>query len=174
MMLIKNLGRHSLPPLRRISSRDSIIILERFLPSWQGLQREDDILSYTSRYWGFRWNKRYKVHSLLPHRHSWGSGRWMCTWTANSRQIPSAIQRYIHTIVQRSDSNSSKNWVMGVSVARVPPPAYFRAPSRCRRWRRRNNLLDEERISRERWVSDRVNNTSAGGRTRVIVMSSSD
>jgi hypothetical protein len=156
MMPIKNLGRHSLPPLVRISSRDLITRLERFLPSWQGLPREKDTSAYTSRHRKFIWNKRYKVHSLPPHRRSWGSGRWMCTWTANSRQIPPAIQRYILTSVQWSDSNSPKNWVMGVSVARVLLPAYSRASSgRCGRgWR--NSLLGEEQNRWERWASGRV------------------
>jgi hypothetical protein len=40
MKLIKNLGRHNLHPLKRISSRDSITTLERFLPSWKRLRRE--------------------------------------------------------------------------------------------------------------------------------------
>jgi hypothetical protein len=61
--------------------------------------REKNIFGYTSRYQQSIWNKRYKVRSLLPHRYSWGSGRWMCTWTTNSRQIPPAIQRYIPTNV---------------------------------------------------------------------------
>jgi hypothetical protein len=38
MMLIKNLGRHSLPLLNRISSRDSTTRLERCLPTCQGWQ----------------------------------------------------------------------------------------------------------------------------------------
>jgi hypothetical protein len=70
-----------------------------------------------------------KVRSLLPHRRSWGSGRWMCTWIANSRQIPPATQRYIHTSVQWSDSRSSEDGVMGVSLAWVLLPIYFRASS---------------------------------------------
>jgi hypothetical protein len=102
LMLIKNLGRHSLPPLGRILSRDSTTRLERSLPSWQGLQGEKDTSSYTSRYREFRWNKRYKVHSSLPQRCSWGSGWWMCIWIANSRQIPPAMPRYIPTSVQRT------------------------------------------------------------------------
>jgi hypothetical protein len=40
IMLIKNLGRHSLPPLKRISSWDSTTRLEWSLQSWQGLQKE--------------------------------------------------------------------------------------------------------------------------------------
>jgi hypothetical protein len=38
MTLIKNLGRHSLPPLKGISSWDSTTRLEQSLPTWQGLQ----------------------------------------------------------------------------------------------------------------------------------------
>jgi hypothetical protein len=119
--------------------------------------------AYTSRYREFRWNKRYKVHSSLPHCRSWGSGRWMCTWTANSRQIPPVMQRYIPTSVQWSDSNTSKNWVIGGSVAQVLLPTYFRAYSQCRRRRRRNNLLRKERIRRERWASGRWAKTSWRG-----------
>jgi hypothetical protein len=166
MMLIKNLGRHSLHPLRRILSWGSITRLEWFLPSWQGLQREEDFFSYTSQYRGFRWNKRYKVHSLLPHHRSWGSGQWMCTWTANSRQILLAVQIYIPISVQRSNSKSSKDWVMGVSVARVLPPVYFRASSRRHQRRRKNSLLGEERNRWERWASGRVTKTSWGKNKR--------
>jgi hypothetical protein len=125
--------------------------------------KEKDIFAYTSRYREFRWNKRYKVHSSLPHRRSWGSGRWMCTWTAISRKILPVIQRYIPTSVQRSDSNTSKNWVMGVNVAQVLLPAYFRASSRSHRWRRRNNLLGEEQNKWERWASGKVAKTSWRG-----------
>jgi hypothetical protein len=97
----------------------------------------------------------------------------MCTWTANSRQIPPTIQRYIPINVQRSDSNSSEDWVMGVGVARFPPPAYLQAsPQRCgRRWR--NILLGEERNSWERWVGTEWLKSS-WGRTRAVVMPSSD
>jgi hypothetical protein len=55
MMLIKNLGRHSLPPLRRISSRDSKVQDEvgrcsriEMLPielSWSGFPRNIGFLS---------------------------------------------------------------------------------------------------------------------------------
>jgi hypothetical protein len=94
---------------------------------------------------GIQMEQRYKVRSLLPHRRSWGSGRWRCTWTANSKQIPPMIQRYIPTNVQRNDSNSSVGWVMHVSLAWVLLPVYFRASSRRRGRRRRNYLLGEER-----------------------------
>jgi hypothetical protein len=46
---------------------------------------------------------------LLPHRCSWGSGRWMCTCTTNSRHNPPTIQRYIPNNVQRNDSSSSED-----------------------------------------------------------------
>jgi hypothetical protein len=84
----------------------------------------------------------------------------MCTWTANSRQISPVIQRYIHTSVQRSDSNSSENWVMGVSVARVLLSAYFPASSRHRGRRQRNSLLGAEQNWWEGWFSGRVAKTS--------------
>jgi hypothetical protein len=150
MTLIKNLGRHSLPSLRRISSWDLTTRLGRSLASRQRLQREKGTSTYTTWYREFRWNKRYKVHSFLPHRRSWGSGRWMCTWIANSIQIPPAIQKYIPTNIQRNDLNSSKNYVIGVGVARVLIPAYFRASSRWRQRRRRNSLLGEEGNRQER------------------------
>jgi hypothetical protein len=54
--------------------------------------------------------------SLLPHRSSWGSGRWMCTCTANSRHNPPTIQNYIPNNVQRNDSSSSEDGVMGGSL----------------------------------------------------------
>jgi hypothetical protein len=110
------------------------------------------------------------VRSLLLHRRSWGSGRWRCTWTANSRQIPPMIQRYIPTNVQRSVSNSSEDWVMGVSLAWVLLPIYFRASSRRRGWRRRaacsvRNGTD----GRDGLVA--VWPRLAGGRTREVVIS---
>jgi hypothetical protein len=114
-----------------------------------------------------------KVRSLLPHRRSWGSGRWRCTWTANSRQIPPMIQRYIPINVQRSDSSSPEDWVMGVSLAWVLLPVHFRASSRRRGWKQRNYLLGEER-------TDGRNDLVAGWpksnweRTRVVGMPSSD
>jgi hypothetical protein len=49
---------------------------------------------------------------------------------------------------------------MGVRVARVLLPAYFRASSRRRGRRRRNNLLGEEQNRWERWASGRVAKTS--------------
>jgi hypothetical protein len=52
------------------------------------------------------------VLSSLPQRSSWGSEWWMCTWKTKSRQIPSAMQRYIPTSVNRRDSNISKNGAM--------------------------------------------------------------
>jgi hypothetical protein len=159
-MLAKNLGRHSLPPLRRISSRESINKI-RMIPSIMARVRKGERhLRLHLPISGIQMEQKYKVHSLLPHRRLWGSGRWMCTWTASSRQIPPAIQRYIHTSVQRSDSNSSKNWVMGVSVARVLLPAYFHASSWRRGRRRRNSLLGEEWNNRERWASGRMTKTS--------------
>jgi hypothetical protein len=109
---------------------------------------------------GIQMEQKYKVHSLLPHRRSWGSGRSMCTWTANSIQIPPAIQRYIPINVQRNDSNSSEDWVMGVAVAQVPLPAFFRVSSRRRGRRRRNILLGKEQSRWERWASGRVTKTS--------------
>jgi hypothetical protein len=81
----------------------------------------------------------------------------MCIWTANSRQIPPAIQRYIPTSVQRSDLNTSQNWSIGVRVVRAP--AYFRASSWRRQRRRRNGLLGEEWNRWERWASGRVAKT---------------
>jgi hypothetical protein len=56
---------------------------------------------------------------LLPHCRSWGSGRWMCTCTANSGHNPPTIQRYIPINVQQNDSNSSEDGVMGGSLAWV-------------------------------------------------------
>jgi hypothetical protein len=57
--------------------------------------------------------KGTRCFSLLPHRRSWGSGRWMCTCTANSRHNPPTIQRYIPINIQRNDSSSSidRVWV---------------------------------------------------------------
>jgi hypothetical protein len=54
-----------------------------------------------------------KVCSLLPHRCSWGSVRWRCTWTANSRQIPPTIQRYIPINVNEATRvlPKTKSWV---------------------------------------------------------------
>jgi hypothetical protein len=151
MMLIKNLRRHSLPLKKNLVPRFDNKI--RAIPSiMTRVTKEKDISVYTSRYLEFRWNKRYKVHSSLPQRRSWESGRWMSTWTANNRQILLAMQRYIPTSIQRSDSNTSKNWVMGGSVAQVLLPTYFGASSRHRQRRRRNNLLGEERNRRERWL----------------------
>jgi hypothetical protein len=49
---------------------------------------------------------------------------------------------------------------MGVSVARVPLPAYFRASSRCRGRERRNSWLGEKWNRWERWTSGRVAKTS--------------
>jgi hypothetical protein len=88
---------------------------------------------------GLRMEPGSMVCSLLPHRRSWGSGRWRCTWTTNSRQIPPTIQRYIPINVQQKDSNSSEDWVMGVSLAWVLLQVYFRASSR-RHGRRRGQL----------------------------------
>jgi hypothetical protein len=68
---------------------------------WSGIQMEP---------------KRYKCVLLLPHRRSWGSRWWMCTCTANSRHNPHTIQRYIPIIVQRNDSTSSDDGVMGGSL----------------------------------------------------------
>jgi hypothetical protein len=84
----------------------------------------------------------------------------MCTWTANSRHIPPTIQRYIPTSVQWSDSNSSKDWVMGVSAAWVLLLAYFRASSRRRGRRQRGSSLGKERNRWERWASGGVIKTS--------------
>jgi hypothetical protein len=41
----------------------------------------------------------------------------MCTCTDNNKQIPPTIQRYIPIIVQRNDSSSSEDGVMGGSLA---------------------------------------------------------
>jgi hypothetical protein len=60
--------------------------------------------------------KGTRCFSLLPHRRSWGSGRWMCTCTTNSRHNPPTIQRYIPNNVQRNDSSSSEDGVMGGSL----------------------------------------------------------
>jgi hypothetical protein len=60
--------------------------------------------------------KGTRCFSLLPHRRSWGSGRWMCTCTAKSRHNPRTIQSYIPNIVQRNDSSSSQDEVMDGSL----------------------------------------------------------
>jgi hypothetical protein len=70
----------------------------------------------------------------------------MCTWKTKSRQILPAMQRYIPTRVQRSDSNTSKNWVMDGSVAWVLLLTYFWASSWRRQWRRRDSLLGEDGV----------------------------
>jgi hypothetical protein len=62
---------------------------------------------------------------LLPHRRSWGSGRWMCTCTANSRHNPPTIQRYIPNNVQRKDSSSSEDGVMGGNLGWFLLSVYF-------------------------------------------------
>jgi hypothetical protein len=119
-----------------------------------------------------RMDKRYKVRSLLPHRRSWGSGWWRCTWIANSRQIPPMVQRYIPTKVQRSVSNSSEDWVMGVSLAWVLP-VYFRAllyavdKDRGTTCSARNGTDGRDALVA---VRPRL----ARGKTRTVVMPSSD
>jgi hypothetical protein len=122
---------------------------------------------------GIQMGQGYKVRSLLPHLRSWESDRWRCTWTASSRQISPMIQRYIPINVQRSVSNSSEDWVMGVSLAWVLLPVHFRASFRRRGRRRRNNLISEERNGWERRASGRWPRL-AGGKTRAVVMPSSD
>jgi hypothetical protein len=77
----------------------------------------------------FQMEQGCKVRPSLPHCHSWGSGRWMCPCTANSRQILPTIQRYIPTSVQWNDSNSSKDWVMGYRLGLSL--ASGRLPSSC-------------------------------------------
>jgi hypothetical protein len=69
--------------------------------------------------------KGTRCFSLLPHHRSWGSGRWMCTGTANSRHNPPTIQRYIPNNVQRHDSISSEDGVMGGSLDWFLLSVYF-------------------------------------------------
>jgi hypothetical protein len=150
MTLIKNPRRHSLPPLKRISSRDSPTSLEWSLPTWQGLQREKGIITYTSRHREFRYDKRYMVHPSLPQHRSRGSGRWMCTWKTKSRQISPAMQRYIPTNVQWSVSNTSKMGSQLTARTWVLLLTYSRASSQRRQRRRRNNLLGGDQRGQER------------------------
>jgi hypothetical protein len=83
----------------RTSKSHNIKLVKLWLHTpWSGMQLEQ---------------KGTRCVLLLPHRHSWGSGRWMCTCIANSRHNPPTIQRYIPNNVQRNDSSSSEDGVMG-------------------------------------------------------------
>jgi hypothetical protein len=130
-------------------------------------------LVYTSHSREFSWNKGIRYVPLLPHRRSWGSGRWMCTCTANSRHNPPAIQRYIPNNVQRHDSNSSEDRVMGGSLAWVLLPAYSEllldvgdedGGTACSA----RNEIDGKDALVAKWPR------LAGRRTRIVILSSSD
>jgi hypothetical protein len=66
MVLIKNLGCHSLPPSRRIRPEIRLTELEWFLSSWQRLQREENISAYTSQHREFRWNEGTRCVPYFP------------------------------------------------------------------------------------------------------------
>jgi hypothetical protein len=130
-------------------------------------------LAYLSHSRECRWNKRCKVRSLLPHRRSWGSGRWMCTCTANSRQNPPTIQRYIPINVQRNDSSSSEDGVMGGSLAWILFSVYSELHL---------DIGDEDRRTACSARSGTDGRDAlltmwprlARGRTRIVIMPSSD
>jgi hypothetical protein len=105
----ENLGRHSLPPLNRVSSRDLTTRLEQTNPTGLHRGRRTRLHFSIAR---IQMGKRYMVLFSLLQRSSWGSGRWMCTWKTKIRQTPPMMQRYIATSVYRRDSNISMNWSM--------------------------------------------------------------
>jgi hypothetical protein len=117
--------------------------------------------------------KGTRCFSLLPHRRSWGSGRWMCTCTANGRHIPPTIQRYIPINGQRKDSNSSEDGVMGGSLAWVLLPVYSEflfdvGDKDGRTARSARNGTDWKDGLVAKWPR------LAGRKTRAVAMSSSD
>jgi hypothetical protein len=150
---VENLGRHSLPPLNRISSRDSTTRLKQLLSTRQGLQR-------------------WKIYSLtfVDSENSDGAKDTWCSPHCLNAVHEEAGDGYVHgklkedklhwrcrgTSLQASNggARTSPRTEPGSAMqARVLLSVFFRASSGDCRQRRRNSLLGVWVKQRQRWAS---------------------
>jgi hypothetical protein len=158
----ENLGHHSLPPLNKISSRDSSTRLEQHFLMRQRLQSG----RYTRSYFETaRIHKGQKIHDALltastQFMREWA---WMCTWKTKRRQTLPTMQRYIAASVQRRDSNISTNWGIVGDGAGFFSWSPSTSSGGC--WRRRlNSLLGEWAKQQRGWASGGLSKASRRGK----------
>jgi hypothetical protein len=144
MTLIKNQGRHNLPPLRRILSRDSInkirVIPSIMTRSYKGRKTSPLTLPSIRNSDGTKGTRCVPYSLIVVHEESGDecahgqlmADRFRLRYRDTSLSTSSEMTRTL----PRTES-------LGVGVAQVLLPAYFRVSSRRRERRRRNSLLGE-------------------------------
>jgi hypothetical protein len=160
----ENLGHHSLPPLNRISSRDSTTRIEQLLPTRQRLQR-------------------WKIYSLTPldsensDRVEDTGGSPHCLNAVHEEAGDECVhgklkegklrRRCRDTSLQvssRGARTSPRTKAWSVMQARVLLSVFFRASSGGCQQRRLNSLLGEWAKQRQRWASGGLTKTSRRGK----------